>query len=111
TSGLFTQRSPSQIIGFNFMDELGESTTSGHIENLTMAAPFVNRSDPDIYVSKDSISHIFTDLDDTRFGFDTVTNTYRTGYFTNFGSSTPIFSKICVIRKGDYPLYGSAIVF
>jgi hypothetical protein len=111
TTGIFATRSSSQIIAFNFMDALGESTSSGHIEELTLASPFVPKQNPDMYVPTDSINAIFTDSNDVRFGIDTTTGLYRTNYFTNFSSATPIFSKIKVVRARDYPLFGSAIVF
>lgn len=111
STGLFATKSGSQIVGFNFMDALGESSIDGHIEDLTLAAPFVTRANPHIYVSKDSINTIFTDSSDLRFGYDTTSHLYRTAYFTNYSSTIPVFSKIKVVRTGDYQLYGSAIVF
>jgi len=111
TTGLFATKSGSQIIAFNFMDALGESSIDGHIEDLTLASPFISRANPHIYVPKDSINTIFTDSSDLRSGYDTTAHLYRTSYFTNYSSTIPLFSKIKVVRTGDYQLYGSAIIF
>jgi hypothetical protein len=111
SNGIFAVKAASQIIAFNFMIDMGEATIPGHIEELTLATPFIHKDEPDIYVSKDSIIRIFVDSSDLRFGYDTLQKAYRTAYFSNFSSSIPVFSKIKVVRTGDYPIFGSAIVF
>ena len=113
----FNDKNASQIVAFNFVDAHGESTASGHIEQLTLAQPLVSKQTPDIYVPKDSISIIFNDPlnRDARFGIDTVSGLVRTNYFTNYSGATPIFSKIKVIRAGTtdgkFAIFGSALVF
>lgn len=94
---------------------VGEATATGHIEELTMAEPITDKQFPEIYVSKDSISKIFKDINDVRFGIDTIAGLPRTNYFTNYNGETPIFSKIKIFRDGDndakYKIYGSNLVF
>lgn len=115
--GIFSNRDPDQLIGFNFVQGHGEATASGHIEQLTLAAPLVAKPSPDIYVTKDSISSIFpsSNGNDVRFGIDTLSGLPRTAYFTNYSGETPIFSKIKVINGGyqnsDYAVFTSAIIF
>lgn len=115
TTGFFSQRSASQMVAFNFLDFNGESTKTGHIEDLTLAAPFISREHPQIYIPKDSIVSIFKNPYDFRFGIDTISQSYRTNYFTNYNSSVPLFSKIKVLQDGiatgTYELYGSTLIF
>lgn len=104
-----------QLLNFATPYLLGEATNSGHIEQLTLAQPLVNKEFPDIYVEKDSISVIFDDLNDRRFGLDTVNGLYRENYFINFQNDIPIFKKINIIRdgstNGNLALFGSNLVF
>jgi len=124
TTGLFNSEASatlrgSKIIAFNFPAEgtkLVESTQTGHLEQLTMAYPFVRKTYPDIYVSKDSLYTIFDDVDDLRFGIDTATMLYKSNYIFNMNADIPLFSKIKVIQNGsnadgDYAVFGSALVF
>ncbi len=115
STGLFAGRSSDHIVAFNFMDSNGESTTTGHIEDLTLAEPFTARPVPDIYVPKDYINEIFDHGYDHRFGIDTVSQTHTTNYFTNFNGEFPVFSKIKVQSdgqtEGSYALYGSTLIF
>lgn len=117
SGGFFNDRDYRQIVSFSFVDGHGESTVSGHIEQLTLAQPLVTKQFPEIYVPKDSISIIFNDPlnRDIRFGIDTVSGLVRTNYFTNYSGATPIFSKIKVLRGGSsnskFALFSSAIVF
>ncbi|MDB5143638.1 MAG: RagB/SusD family nutrient uptake outer membrane protein [Mucilaginibacter sp.] len=114
-NGLFSQRFPSQIVAFGAMDINGESSQSGHIEELTLAQPIISRQKPDIFLSRDTIASIFTDPYDFRFGTDTVAKAIRTNYISNYNSDMPVFSKIKVLRDGvtdgTYPIYGSVILF
>lgn len=93
----------------------GEASATGHIEELTLADPLISKQRPDIYVSKDSIVRIFNDINDTRFGIDTVSGLTRTNYFTNYSGEIPIFSKIKIIRDGvidgSYGVFGSNLIF
>src|SRR5699024_7120004 len=113
----FNGKNAKQIVAFNFVDGHGESTASGHIEQLTLAQPLVLKQNPEIFVPKDSISVIFNDPEnrDIRFGIDTVSGLVRTNYFTNYSGATPIFSKIKVLRggstEGNFAIFSSAIVF
>lgn len=115
--GIFADRNANQLIGFNFVKGHGEATASGHIEQLTLAAPLVTKPFPDIYVTKDSISSAFpaANGNDERFGIDTLSGLPRTAYFTNYSGETPIFSKIKVINGGtqdpNFAVFTSAIIF
>lgn len=109
----------SKILAFNFPSEGNkaiENTQSGHLEQLTLAHPFVRKTYPDIYVSKDSLFSIFDDMDDFRFGIDTANMVYKTNYVYNMNADIPIFSKIKVVQNGattdgDFAVFGSALVF
>ncbi len=112
------------LVGFHFtFDEL-ESSFSGHLEELTLASPFVSyKSVPDIYVTKDTIKSIFNEGDDFRFSLDTVgrpTPGIPDGrYFSNYSGRYPIFTKVKVVESGlnpntktsTLPTYSSSIVF
>lgn len=93
----------------------GEASATGHIEELTLAEPIITKQRPDIYVPKDTIVQAFTDINDTRFGIDTVSGLTRTNYFTNYSGEIPIFSKIKIIRDGvsdgAYAVFGSNLIF
>ncbi|MGB3106962.1 RagB/SusD family nutrient uptake outer membrane protein [Sphingobacterium siyangense] len=124
TSGFFNSELDaglrgSKILAFNFVsmdNKAVETTQSGHLEQLTLAYPFVKKSTPDIYVSKDSLFSIFDDMNDLRFGIDTLTYNYTNNYIYNINAEFPIFSKIKIIQNGanptgDYGVFGSALVF
>ncbi len=113
--GIFNGASNSQIICFGFNDLYGESTASGHIEQLVLAAPLITKQTPDLYVPKDTIASAFTDLNDQRFGLDTISGLSRTNYFVNYSGETPVFSKIKVLKggstNGNFAIYSSNIIF
>ncbi|MDR3220171.1 MAG: RagB/SusD family nutrient uptake outer membrane protein [Dysgonamonadaceae bacterium] len=109
------ERRGSRIVGFNFRHSDNEATQSGHIEQLTLAFPLVQRTYPEIFVSKDSLFSIFNDADDIRFGVDANLN-YYTNYVHNLNAEIPIFSKIKVVQDGDakdndFGVFGSSILF
>ena len=104
-----------QIFSLYMATGYNESGISGmgHLESLTLAAPLISKQRPDIYVSKDSINNIFTDISDVRFGRDTLSGVYSENYFTNYEGDMPIFSKIKVIGDGSstsLAVYSSSIV-
>ncbi|BDW78604.1 hypothetical protein BFINE_43990 [Bacteroides finegoldii DSM 17565] len=119
SQGLFLTNSDwrvSRIVGFTFDHNESEASQNGHLEGLTLAAPLVQKSTPDMYVSKDSLFSIFNNVDDQRFGIDSKSGKYYTSYVHNVESQYPIFSKIKVIQNGnaatnDYAIFGSALVF
>ena len=105
----------SRILGFNFAHSDNEATQSGHLEQLTLAYPIVQKTYPEIYVSKDSLFSIFTNFDDLRFGIIDTTN-YSTYYIQNINAEIPVFSKIKVVQDGsakdnDFGVFGSSIIF
>ena len=115
TDGLFGPSTRAQILAIRASYELGEATNTGHIESLTLGYPIVTKAKPDIYVSRDTINKLFDDVNDTRFGIDSISGLVRTNYFTNYNGDIPIFSKIKVIRNGngdsDFSIFGSNLVF
>lgn len=117
TNGFFSGRQYNHMIAFNFLWAHTDASFSGHLEELTLAAPLVDKQMPDIYVTKDSILSIFNLQNDERFSMDTLTGVPTSErYFTNFNSHIPIFSKIKVIQGGgttdpSFRIYGSAIIF
>lgn len=125
STGLFntTTDNYNQLIGFNFIKNRGETTASGHIEQLTLANTTrfaMSKQMPDIYIPKDTISVLFpsTNGNDERFGTDTTATPplVREAYFENYSAEIPVFKKIKVINGGDgsnnnFAGYNSAIVF
>lgn len=115
TNGLFGPSDRAQILAVRSSYELGEATNTGHIESLTLGYPIVTKAKPDIFVNRDTINNIFDDVNDTRFGIDSVSGLVRTNYFTNYNGDIPIFSKIKVIRNGsgdsDFSIFGSNLIF
>lgn len=114
--GVFSNNYESgQLFSIPASYNFGEASTTGHIEQLTLADPIISKQRPDIYVPKDSIVNIFNDINDTRFGIDTVSGLTRTNYFTNYSGEIPIFSKIRIIRDGvsdgSYAVFGSNLIF
>ncbi|WP_033563543.1 RagB/SusD family nutrient uptake outer membrane protein [Sphingobacterium sp. SYP-B4668] len=116
-TGIFsTEYVGGQILAVGSPYYLSEATATGHIEELTLAAPLVSKKNPAIFIPKDTISKTFPEPNDTRFGIDTISGLTRTNYFTNYSGETPIFSKIKVLRDGNttgnsYAVFGSALVF
>lgn len=104
-----------QMVNFSASYAYGEATNSGHIEQLTLAQPVVNKEFPDIYVDKKLVSTLFYDKYDKRFGIDTISGLYKTPYFLNYTNEIPIFNKIRIIRDGvtdgNYAVFGSNLVF
>lgn len=116
--GIFYERGNyKHLLGFNFVYMHGEAGTSGdgHLESWTLAAPLINKPTPDIFVPKPTINTVFKNPRDTRFGLDSISGLYKTAYFTNYTSETPVFSKIKVLENGasetSFQVYSSAIIF
>jgi hypothetical protein len=111
----FAYKRATVMVGFPFEAGNGLATANGHIEQLTLASPFIPKSNPEMFVSKDTIIKVFTDSTDLRFSKDKVTGKYRTNYFYGFESERPIFNKIKVIypsnTSGDVTLFASTMVF
>lgn len=113
----------NQLIGFNFIQNRGETTTSGHIEQLTLANTTrypMSKQSPDIYVPKEIISEIFPkpNGNDGRFGLDTsfTPALISEAYFENYNSEIPVFKKVRVIdggagATGQFAVFNSAIIF
>lgn len=114
-NGFFNNKNHSQLIGFASDYGHIDGSTTGHIEELTLAEPVVTKKLPDIYMTKDSILSIFNETNDNRFGLDTLGQPRYTNYFTNFTGKYPIFSKFKVIQGGssdpNFRYFTSAVVF
>src|SRR5690606_18665915 len=114
-NGFFHLKRHNHLLGFNFDWGHLDGSFTGHIEELTLAQPVVNKTLPDIYLSKDSILSIFNESFDERFNLDTLGRPGTERYFTNFNGKYPIFSKIKVIMgvsaDANFRIFSSAIVF
>lgn len=116
---VFAYRNYRQLVVFNFLYSTGEQglTNNGHVEYLTIAAPYSSKPLPDIYVPKDTINAIYPDPLDLRFGVDLLTGLHGEAFFGNYSGNIPIFKKINVLTIGgdasvNKPLfYQSAMVF
>ncbi len=113
-----------QLIGFGFNRNLGETTSEGHIEQLTLANTTLypmSKQLPEIYVSKDSIAAVFprtNGSNDERFGVSgtSLQQTIYTNYFENYNAAVPVFKKIRVVdgntgNAGQFAVFNSSIVF
>lgn len=114
----------NQLVGFSFNRNMGETTSEGHIEQLTLATTTLypmSKQLPEIYVSKDSIAAAFPRSNggtDQRFGVDplSVQQTIYTNYFENYSAAVPVFKKIRVVdgnvgNAGQFAVFNSSIVF
>jgi len=111
----FAYKRANLMVGFPFEAGNGLSTANGHIEQLTLASPFIPKSQPEMFVSKDTIMKAFPIPFDLRFSINPQTGLYRTNYFYGFESERPIFNKIKVIypsnTSGNVTLFSSSMVF
>ncbi|WP_316749320.1 RagB/SusD family nutrient uptake outer membrane protein [Pedobacter gandavensis] len=111
----FAYKRATLIVGFPFEAGNGLLTANGHLEQLTLASPFIPKTQPEMFVPKDTINKVFTDPFDLRFGIDPVTKSYRTNYFYNYQSEQPIFNKVKAIYTGqtasNVALFSSSMVF
>ena len=115
SNGFFFEKNNRQMFGFNSDWGHIEGSSTGHLEELTLAQPIMTKTIPDIYLSKDSIIKIFDQPLDERFSMDTLGIPLTTRYFTNFNGKYPIFSKIKVILAGGsdptFRYFTSALIF
>ncbi|SMC59111.1 RagB/SusD family nutrient uptake outer membrane protein [Pedobacter nyackensis] len=115
SSSPFAYKRANLMVGFPFEAGNGLATANGHIEQLTLAAPFIPKATPEMFVTKDSINKIFPIPGDLRYSINPLTGIYRTNYFYNSESERPIFNKIKVIypsnTSGDVTLFSSSMVF
>lgn len=115
-NGFFKWKKDNHILAFNFDWGHVDASFSGHLEEMTLAEPVINKALPDIYVPKDTILSVFDQPVDERFSLDTLTGVPTSQrYFSNFNSQIPIFSKIKVIQDGNtsdpsFRIYSSTIV-
>lgn len=114
-NGFFFDKNSNQLLGFGHIYNHVEGSFTGHIEELTLASPVVNKSIPDMYMPKEKILEIFTEATDERFAVDTLGNPTSEVYFQNFNGQYPIFSKVKCIMGGvtdpTFRFYSSATVF
>lgn len=117
SNGIFAGRTANQMVAFNFVYAHAEASYSGHIEELTLAQPLIDKQYPDIYVPKNTITSVFNEVNDQRFSLDTLIGLPTSeNYFTDFNTQIPIFSKIKVIRDGNssnpsFRIFSSAVLF
>lgn len=104
----------NRFLSFNFAHANNETTATGHIEEWTLAAPYVPRREPAIYLDKKTLASMFDDTNDLRFNFNTETQTYsQTGYI-DMNGRFPVFKKMNVVqdgagKDGDYAVFGSSV--
>jgi starch-binding outer membrane protein, SusD/RagB family len=116
SGGFFHWKQDTHILGFNFDWGHVDATFSGHLEEMTLAKPVINKALPDIYVPKDTILSVFDLPLDERFSLDTLTGAPTSQrYFANFNSQVPIFNKVKVIQDGNtsdpsFRIYSSTII-
>ncbi|MFZ4260644.1 RagB/SusD family nutrient uptake outer membrane protein [Sphingobacterium sp. HJSM2_6] len=114
-NGFFYDKNNNHLLAFGHVWAHVEGSFTGHIEELTLASPVVNKSTPDMYFPKDKILSFFDEPTDQRFSIDTLGNPTTEYYFRNFNGQYPIFSKIKVIMGGvtdpSFRMYTSATVF
>lgn len=100
SNGFFFEKRSEQMFAFPYIWAHVEASFTGHIEELTLASPVVNKSVPDIYMPKEDILKTFNEKKDERFSIDTLGNPNTEAYFRNFNGKYPIFSKIKCIMGG-----------
>jgi len=115
SNGFFFNKNTRQMLGFNSDWGHIDGSSTGHIEELTLAEPVTTKTVPDIYLPKDSILKYFNLPNDDRFTIDTLGQAVSERYFTNFNGKYPIFSKIKVIQGGgtdpNFRYFTSALIF
>ena len=115
SNGFFYNKNNRQMFGFNSDYGHIDGSSTGHIEELTLAEPIITKSVPDIYLPKDSILKYFNLAKDERFSIDTLGQSKFDRYFTNLNGKYPIFSKIKVIQGGgtdpNFRYFTSALIF
>ncbi|MFC3196065.1 RagB/SusD family nutrient uptake outer membrane protein [Parapedobacter deserti] len=113
-NGFFFNKRTNQLFGFAFDWGHVDASFTGHLEELTLAEPVVNKQIPDIYLPKDSIIKIFNEAGDERFALDTLGTPVSDRYFSNYNGKYPIFSKVKCIMGGvndpSFRIFSSAIV-
>lgn len=118
-TGLFSSDAATysayRLVSFVSPYKGNEARWDGHIENLTLAAPYIRRQYPEIYVAAASLRSIYPDTKDLRAGIDTTTMTYRNAFF-DMTTTYPIFKKVNVVQDGnaadvDFSVFSSALVF
>ncbi|MHC8949371.1 RagB/SusD family nutrient uptake outer membrane protein [Sphingobacterium hungaricum] len=113
-NGFFFNKNINHLLGFNYDWGHVESSFTGHIEELTLAAPVVDKTVPDMYLPKEVILDVFDEMSDERFSIDTLGNPVTENYFRNFNGRYPIFSKIKCIQGGiadpTFRIFSSATI-
>lgn len=120
TNGVFSNTNYKQVLAFGMSQDKNETTTTGHIENLTLGAPFIQRTNPLIYIPTEDIPSIYNESNDERFSI-TSAGEVNSMFFSNLTSDYPLLTKIAVVgptaSAGDvnntsvFTVFGSPIVF
>ncbi|MGO1243948.1 MAG: RagB/SusD family nutrient uptake outer membrane protein [Sphingobacterium sp.] len=114
-SGFFFDKHSSQMFAFPGVWAHLEGAFTGNIEELTLATPVINKTMPDIYLTKETIVNVFNEAKDERFSIDTLGKPLNEDYFRNFNGRYPILSKIKCIQGGNtdptFQIFTSALVF
>jgi hypothetical protein len=110
--GVFQGQAVDVLLALPANKDFQEASATGHIEDWTLALPYISRKTPDIYIPNDTILQVFDEKNDNRFSVN-ENGTAQGNYFTGFGSPIPMFSKIRQLSTtGADPLrnYQSSIV-
>lgn len=99
SDGFFLNQNTNQVFSLGFSAADGESTPTGHLENLTLANPIIPRANPLVYVPDTRIVSVFNEPGDQRFYLDSA-GVAHSAYFSESSSNLTIFSKIKVIGTG-----------
>lgn len=127
-TGLFSPKCSNdykagRLITFGYLfsgSEVDETGVDGHLESWTLAEPIIRKQLPDIYLSIDTLKHIYMDkfTTDNRFGIDESASPqqYYYNYVSGLNLEYPLFSKIQVVRDGEddsnnLGVYSSFIIF
>lgn len=114
-NGFFWNKNNRQMFGFNSDWGHIDGSSTGHLEDLTLAEPVTTKTIPDIYMPKDTVIKIFNWKDDDRFSLDSLGQARNERYFANINGKYPIFNKIKCIQGGstdpNFRYFTSALIF
>lgn len=112
--GSVTSFAGNRLLAFNFTNSGNETTATGHLEEWTLAYPYVSRRYPDIYLSKATLASMFDDTNDLRYQYNPEEKVYSQEGYIDMNNPFPIFKKVNVVQDGsnedgDYAVFGSSV--
>lgn len=96
---------------YNMANRESDPSGVGHIESLTLAAPYISRTTPGLYIPRDTLEKWFYYFDDFRNPYLVDFGNYDEVYFYNYYGTIPVFSKFKTIAPGsdNFTIFGSCI--